>query len=122
MSQSIEKNADPLKGKITQLRTYFTWIIDQPGDTPLKYIKELTHEQFSNLKDIEEKFSLHNQLLISEKNNLIDELRIENEILTEKMTEGVQDIINELQQKLNESNYEISGLNELNKAIKVRKI
>ena len=102
-----KKNGESFE-KIDQLRMFLNWIVEQSGDTPIKYIKDLAKEQFTHLDEIESKHSLEFQLIENQKTKIIDDLRKENQQLSEKMTEGVQDVINSLQSKIMDLNNELS--------------
>jgi hypothetical protein len=56
------------------------------------------------------------------KNQIIEELKQENEKLSEKMTVGIQDVINSLQEKAKESALVIVSLEKSLEIVKVRDI
>lgn len=83
----------------------------------MKYIKDLAKEQFIYLEDIESKYLKYKVQFETEKNKVIEGLKLENYKLAEKMSLGVQDVINSLQKKLFEfANNEASLTKNLDSA------
>lgn len=119
MSQSKIRTGDVITGKIFELRGFLGWIEEQPGETPLKYIKVLAKEQVLNLDEIENQYFTQNQMLLNEKNSIIEQLQQENHQLTEKMAEGLQDVISSLQEKLNHALGEVIRVTDTSRFFKV---
>lgn len=120
--KKVVKKDNFFENGIEQLRNFLGWILEQSGETPLKYVKDLAKEQVSFLDEIESTFSLRKQLMDNHKNQIIEELKQENEKLSEKMTVGIQDVINSLQEKAKESASVIVSLEKSLEIVKVRDI
>ncbi|OMJ83468.1 hypothetical protein SteCoe_15568 [Stentor coeruleus] len=108
--KKVVKKDNFFENGIEQLRGFLKWVLEQSGETPLKYVKDLAKEQVGFLDEIETTFSLRKQLMDNHKDQIIEELKQENEKLSEKMTVGIQDVINSLQEKTKESALVIASL------------
>lgn len=99
----LKPGNDFFGNSLDQVRNFISWVLEQPGDTPLKYIKELAKDQFAHLDDIESSYFTETQKISSETSKIIQDLKQENEKITEKITLGVQDVISSLQIKIHET-------------------
>lgn len=86
-------------------------MLDQSGETPLKYIKQLAKDQFEYLDEIEQRHKLNQEQQTQESKRIIDSLQKENASLTEKLTSGMQEIINSLQLQIQELSNELFSNN-----------
>ena len=86
---------------------FLNWLLDQPAETPLKYIKDLAKEQFQYLDEIEKKIINNKQAIQSESSKIIEDLRTENKKLSEKMAQSVQEVVHSLKKKLEDTENEL---------------
>lgn len=98
----IKPNVDVFYEKLEKLRGFLTWVLDQSGETPLKYIKQLTKEQFEYLDEIENRHKLSQEQQIQEYKQVIESLQKENSLLEEQMASGMQELVNSLQSQIKE--------------------
>lgn len=118
--KKIKPNIDGFYEGIEKIRGFLNWILDQHPDTPLKYIQKLTDEQFSCLDKLENDYRQGKEQNEMNSNRVIESLKKENEQLTEKMTSGMQDVINLLQVKIQELNNEIATNEKEKDKLKVK--
>lgn len=103
----IKPNPDVFYEKLEKLRGFLTWVLDQSGETPLKYIKQLTKEQFEYLDEIENRHKLSQDQQNQEYKKIIESLQKENNLLEEQMASGMQDLVNSLQSQIKELSNEL---------------
>jgi hypothetical protein len=106
--KKIKPNVDIFYEGIEKLRGFLNWILDQHGDTPLKYIQKLADEHFLCLDKLEAEYRQGKEEREMNSNRVIESLKKENEQLTEKMTSGMQDVVNIMQIKIQELTNEIA--------------
>jgi hypothetical protein len=105
--KNLRPPVDSFSEGLEKVRNFLNWVLEQHGETPLKYIQKLAKEQFLNLEKLENDYRLRTEEKENNSNRMIESLRRENEQLTEKMTSGMQDVISCLQIKIQELTNEL---------------
>ena len=79
--KKIKPNVDNFYEGIEKIRGFLNWIIDQHGDTPLKYIQKLADEQFLCLDKLEAEYRHGKEEREVSSNRVIESLKKENETI-----------------------------------------